>query len=601
MKAKKIIEFIRNNLAAMLLGLLFVFSAVLVVANQAEVFGADIILLRIGHWQLEPGVRDAFNRLAKDYNKYKPNVRIRQDAIPEGVYGQWVTTQLMGGTAPDILEMGLGLPPHIWLSYAIRYFHVLTPYMNKPNPYNTEENGAGDLANIPLMKTIKDGMRNGYNNEMQEFMSFGLAQISSRIFYNKTLLREITGSDKPITNYREFLDICKKIRSTTNVDTGRAYLPIASSKYHYPAWENFMIDPITYSAIFVADFDRSGDIGIDEQYVAFKAGILDMDFEPYKARFMVAREICDQFQTGFTGLGRDEAVFPFLQGKAVFLITGTYEANMLIEQTAGKFEIGVMDFPAPYLGGDPVYDEMLDGVTGPRYEVQYTYFNFGVTRTSKHPDTAIDFLQFLASRKYNEKFNEINNWIPCVKGAEMSEFLEPFAPNYKGIYKAINFNLGGETWIRYLQLFTEFQVAQTRLDPSVDYEYATKTNFERTFQVFTNEFIPFYIENGRKDYIERNKDWRRSVQKRERFVVSLLSMFLYPTGEHIENTDKVASTKVKYRGALIDGQLYRGIALAMQTKLIDMSKEEAQKFKGPYEYEPEVKKKYDALLRKNGR
>ena len=40
-----------------------------------------------------------------------------QDAIPEMVYGQWKTTQLMGGTAPDMIECGLGIPYHLLVQY----------------------------------------------------------------------------------------------------------------------------------------------------------------------------------------------------------------------------------------------------------------------------------------------------------------------------------------------------------------------------------------------------------------------------------------------------------------------------------------------------
>jgi raffinose/stachyose/melibiose transport system substrate-binding protein len=72
--------------------------------------------------------------MARLYREKHPNVIIVQDAIPEGTYGQWVSTQLMGGTAPDIMQVGAMLPDNIWLSYYNRYFAPLTRYVNAPNP-----------------------------------------------------------------------------------------------------------------------------------------------------------------------------------------------------------------------------------------------------------------------------------------------------------------------------------------------------------------------------------------------------------------------------------------------------------------------------------
>ena len=67
----------------------------------------------------------------------------------------------------------------------------------------------------------------------------------------------------------------------------------------------------------------------------------------YEASFKMVREITDEFPSGWSGLTRDEALFNFAQQKAVFLATGTYEAEGIREQAAGKFDLGLMDFPLP--------------------------------------------------------------------------------------------------------------------------------------------------------------------------------------------------------------------------------------------------------------
>ena len=47
-------------------------------------------------------------------------------------------------------------------------------------------------------------------------MSIPLAQFGSRVFYNRDLLRKLTGLEEPPDEYRAFLKVCETIRSQTN-------------------------------------------------------------------------------------------------------------------------------------------------------------------------------------------------------------------------------------------------------------------------------------------------------------------------------------------------------------------------------------------------
>jgi len=210
----------------------FVWAASVIVLRQHDEGGPGIITIRIGHWQLETGVRDAFNELAKDYQKLHPNIRIEQDAIPESTYGPWMTTQLLGHTAPDLMEIGLGPPPFIQIQFQGRYFVPMTPLVGRPNPYNK----GTALEGVPLRQIFKDGMRSAYVPELQEYTKIGLSQFGVRIFYNKTLLKQLTGLDEAPNEYRKFLAVCAQIKAR-KLPSGQAYIPIASSSYHFWAWE----------------------------------------------------------------------------------------------------------------------------------------------------------------------------------------------------------------------------------------------------------------------------------------------------------------------------------------------------------------------------
>lgn len=550
---KAIRQFLGKYFALIMIALVYLWSMVAIAVYRAAEAPADAIVLRIGHWQLEASVREMFEEMAKQYREINPNVYIVQDAIPEMVYAQWATTQLMGGTAPDMLQVGGMIPHHLLVQYYNRYCERLTPYVNEPNPYNK----GTSLEGVPLRSTFKDGMRGAYVEEMQEYISIPLSQFGVRVFYNRDLLRELTGLDEAPKEYRAFMAVCEEIKRHKDAD-GKPYIPIASSRYHLPMWEGMMLDPLTFGIMRVADFNRDGFVGNNELFVAFKTGRIDFMHPSIRLRFQMLWELSEQFQAGYTGLTRDEAVFLFAQERAVFMTTGTWDARSLQEQADGKFEIGVMDFPRP-TRDDPEYGIVMEG---PLYERVQGGFPFAIVRTSKHPEIALDFLLFLAGKRQNEELNRIVGWIPSVVDTELDPLLAAFDPNLKGVYGNFNVNLGGETWIRWLQLYSQFQIHQ------LSYEDLAST------------YEAFYKEYGLKDLNEQNKDWRRGMVNNEQFLAGIRSLALQAKGADAE------SQWIKYRTLTAARQIWPEINRARQDRLLERGPE--LDAVGPYEYSPEV-------------
>jgi hypothetical protein len=115
------------------------------------------------------------------------------------------------------------------------------------------------------------------------------------MFYNRDLLRKLTGLEEPPDEYRAFLQVCETIRSQTN-ELGKFYIPVAGSGYHFGMMGGLMWESLTYLATTKADFNRDGSVGGDEQYVAFRTGRLDFDFPAYRARFKMIEEMSRNFQ-----------------------------------------------------------------------------------------------------------------------------------------------------------------------------------------------------------------------------------------------------------------------------------------------------------------
>jgi len=552
------LQFIKRYLAILIIAAVYVWSMLAIAITRTSEEPGDAIVLRIGHWQLEASVREALNQMAEEYSAMRvakglTPVKIIQDAIPEMTYAQFATTQLMGGTAPDIMEVGAMLPYHLWVQYYNRYFVPISRYVDMPNPYNE----GTDAADIPFRMTYKDGMRNSYIEELQEYMSVPLSQFGTRIFYNKDLLYKLTGQEICPTNYRGFLEVCDEIEKHSD-RTGQPYIAIAGSKYHLGMWEGPMFDPTTYAIVRVADFNRDGFVANDELYIAFKTDRISFEYPAIKARFKMLREVTDHFQTGYTGLSRDEAVFLFAQQRAVFMTTGTWDARSLQEQAKGVFTVGVMDFPLPSRD-DEYYGDIIEG---PSYERLMGGFPFAITRTSKHPEVALDFLLYLAAQKNNEKLNKIIGWIPAIRGAEVDPLLKAFEPHLEGVYGNLNLFLGGETWIRWLQLYTLYQVNQI------------------SYEDMAAEFEPFYEDYGLKDLMEQQKDWRRGMQNNEQYLAGVRAKALY------DDSEKAESDWIKYRVLSASRQIWPEIN---RTRQMNMLKEgPALDAVGPYEYSDEV-------------
>jgi ABC-type glycerol-3-phosphate transport system substrate-binding protein len=542
----------KSRLPWLVIAGVFCWAAVTIAMRGGEKAPRDVVTIRLAHWQLEAGVRDGLAEAAAEYEKLHPNVRIAQEAIPEATYGQWMSTQLMGGTAPDIVQAGM-VEGHLMTAFFTRYFVPLSRYVTRPNPYNA----GTDLEKVPLIRSFKDGMRRSFIDETQEFMTIPLALTGVRLFYNKPLLKELTGLDEAPTEYRAFLEVCRKIRAQKQPN-GQPYVAIAGSRFHYMRWDESLIKPITYLAAREIDFNRDGRFSKEEMLLGFASGKISFAHPAYEASFKMVREITQEFPSGWSGLTRDEALFNFAQGKAVFLATGTYEAEGIREQAAGKFDLGLMDFPLP-TKSDPEFGAI---VQGPRYENPEGSMPMAVTRTSKHPDVAVDFLLFLASREQNEEFNRRLKWIPIVVGAKIDPYIKPFEPTLEGVFLAFDPTIGGESFIKWSQLFSLYQINQI------------------SYEDMAAEFAQFFTTQGLEDFREFLRNRRRSQIQDEQLAVGLRSSAQLKEGKEAE------AAWIKYRKVVVSRQLAADQALL--TEGLIFTDPEGLKRQSFYEYTPKA-------------
>ncbi|MEK6795780.1 MAG: extracellular solute-binding protein, partial [Spirochaetota bacterium] len=414
-----------------------------------------IITVRIAHWQLEPGFRDGIDELAKEYRKIHPNVRVVQVGVPYSTYGQWFVTQMVGGAPPDLIQIGF-VPYNLLISYYLRYFTPLTDHVTSPNPYNANN----EFAGVALRETTKDGLKAGYVPDIQEYMNIGITMHLTRMYYNKSLLKKLTGRTAPPSTFGEFIRVCEEIKRHTFVPgdrtnaPGTPYVPIANSDFHMKSiMERNFFDPITTKARDIIDFNHDCTVSTVEQYIGMKTGLISLDHPGYRAKFAMVSAVASNSVRGFIGLNRDDGIFMFIQQRAVFVPGWTADAPMVVEQGKDNgFEVGVFDYPFP----GPADKGLYENFAGPGFEDVASGTQFGCATPEKDPErrrAAIDFLLFVMQKENNIALNAKVGWIPCVKGAPGTGVNAEVSPHADGVTPGINFNIGGESIIKWQQVY----------------------------------------------------------------------------------------------------------------------------------------------------
>lgn len=373
---------------------------------------APRVTLRFAHWQLESGMREAFDEIAQRYMALHPDVRVEQLAVPGLVYKQWLSTQLAGGTVPDLVSFNSADPTLV--AQLPRHFEAISRWLEEPNPYNTGTR----LAGVPWRLTFIDGGRNRstYLDQYRNYYAVGLSTQSMRLFYNRDLLREITGSDTPPANFHAWLDLCRQVR---------AFRPglqaVAGSREQLNWLLPTFLNQATMRWMMRSDHALRYSTSATDFFTDYLRGRWDLHSPAVQKSLRIARAFGGEMPPGFLQLDRDSATQAFMRGEAFSIPSGTWDYPTMRAQAS--FPIGAFQVPLPadddrQYGGDalrPVSDGSLS-----------TAMPFYLSKQSRHQAEAIDFLRFITSLEGNRLFSHASHWMPSVEGVPLDPELKPF-------------------------------------------------------------------------------------------------------------------------------------------------------------------------------
>lgn len=408
-----------------LVGLAYLISVFFVFNRKNEDNKPGQITIRIAHWQLENGLRQAFDQLAAEFSRQHPGVHVEPLVVPERGYANWLVTQLIGGTAPDIIEMGYGLDDDL----TSRYFLPLTSILDQPNPSN---NGTS-LQGVPWRDTFLEGLNGCFNPNLLDYYSVSLNLHTIRLYYNVALYEKImgTGTPPPAT-FAELEAVFAKV-ADYNKNHEEKIVSIAGSNYNGPIMMDHLMSSQTQKLRLTLDSRLDLVPQKQDVQVGYLLGKWSFRSAEAESGLKLVNELGRNMAQGFLSLRREDATFYFLQGRALMITSGSWDVRTFKSQA--PFPIDIIRIPLP-AKSDPQYGKF---VLGPYAEYNTLGTKLGITRLSHHPKEALEFLQFITSQKGNQLFADTSLWLPSVENVTIPPEIAAFKPVVDGYTSGIAF------------------------------------------------------------------------------------------------------------------------------------------------------------------
>lgn len=388
--------------AIVLLGGTFALSFWQVIGSRI-IRDPDVTVVRIAHWLLHSGMREAFEEAGRAYETLHPEVKVEQIAVPIKGWPSWARTQLIGETAPEVMGV-TGLSAEV----QTRYLIPLSPYLEPPNPYNE----GTDLEGVPWRDTFVDGLSNGvvFNRDLGEHFSIMLQTVSMRLFVNLDLLESVTGNREPPGSFIDLRALARDLE-IYNAEHGSRIVPIASCKPYAESlfWRVF---PQMTQKLAI-EISPGHDLITTQQNVAecMLDGRLSYRTPDVMAALGLLKELGDMMQPGFLQMQREDSHFHFFQQGSVMIYTGSWDYGTLRSEASFPVEAARLPVPGP---DDETYGEFILGPMAESSMMPEAVF--GIPRSAGNRDVAIDFMRFLTSQTVSKEFCDRSQRISAIVG-----------------------------------------------------------------------------------------------------------------------------------------------------------------------------------------
>ncbi len=339
--------------------------------------------VRLVYWSSQnPQERDLARLLTDRWNAANPGVQVTVQPLPAGQSSEEVLlAAIVAGTTPDVCS-------NIWpgiLSDFVRAGGVLA--------LDTLP-GFDDFLNERVPAALHDRFR----SDDGHFYQIPWKANPIMMLYNKRLLRE-AGYDRPPRTYGEFIEVAARVTADTNGD-GQTDRWMGARDIRPIWWQRYFdFYPLYIAASNGQTLFRDGQVSLDEK---------------------ASRDVFGFFETLYA-----KGYFPlstlqgnaFAAGRIATEFTGPWSAAWLADNAPAGLDYDYAPVPVP------------DDHTGP--VVTYgDYKNIALFSTTRHPQEAWAFAQFLVSPEADRLLVEMTRQIPLRNGLlEDPELTDFFAEN----------------------------------------------------------------------------------------------------------------------------------------------------------------------------
>lgn len=397
--------------------------------------GAPVTVIRVAHTLTDDGVRRALDGAAARYAKRHPDRRVVIQAVPLRSYDQWTNTQAIGGTLPDIIQV-TGRAGR-WNLYAQRYLLPLGPDAVRPNPYEAVSGSAA----TPWRESFRDGLTTGFFFQLMEYYRIPVALNTTRVFFNRTLYREIMGSVPYPQDLPQYLEFAGRARLWAQARGKLLYPMVVSGENLVRNGEasyvfRQIVDPAAMNLVEKYELSFWGLPQLILNQYGLLTGTFSYNNPTHERALTLLKAFADTCQPGASSYLNEDSRMMFLQGRGVATVGDTWDLGIM--QRLANFEIDVVPF------FKVVVEEDGRRITLPNAREEVTdsaSLSFGVNRESPRARMAVDFLQFLSSREENELVCRSLNWISSVGASPPAGKLAPFEPVMAGSIGTMPFAL----------------------------------------------------------------------------------------------------------------------------------------------------------------
>lgn len=317
-------------------------------------------------WSWRQEDRAQYESFIDTFEAANPGITVTFETFEAANYNTILSTALAGGTGPDLMMVRAygGLENVASAGYLM--------------PLDTEKVPA--LADFEPSAIAAETMRSD-----ETIYAVPFASQTMLVIYNKAIFDQM-GLEEPQT-WDEFVTLAQTIK-----DNG--IFPFANGTA--TAWQNETIVSALTSSIIGTDF-----------YEDLMAGEADFTDPRFVEALEKLKEMSAFFPDGFIGLDYPSSQQLFASGLAAMFAGGSFELANFRSQNP-DIELGV--FAAPGISAE---DEKLVGL--------YYDGGYAANATTEHPEAALKFLNFVASKEFGQAFaDELSN-ISTVPGVTFSD------------------------------------------------------------------------------------------------------------------------------------------------------------------------------------